>query len=491
MSFLHTPYSFWLAHSHQQFGVVHALISNIKECFLPHKVPSNYAATKDCSTAKKQKNLVSAEENIGGHKEISDSKASFGPLSHDLTLLQIERLASPFVSVAEKVKRFQTKTPERFHYQPISSAPFQDCSVAAFPEKPKPKLTRPKPPELETAQRVRPIRFRCPQGEELSHDRRRDAGKDTEVQGSSIEQKSQCGDRLVFFIILEAPSLPLLQKRAPQLPQFQEFHLKTMERAIQHSGAASLVSSTDSVVIPEKQQCKSGPGVSFTEPRPPHLETALRARPPKVKTSVELLQEELEKVPKFKARPLNKKIFCSRGDLGILHIHKRQVTTPTEFHFATNERIHKPSPPVELFRKLSLNSKHPDPGPQPTRIQPFHLLTEDRGAEKEKRFELLLLENERREQEARIPKANPLPYTTDCPVIPPKPEPKECTKAEPFELESLLRHEEQQQRMIQQQERRKREEAEMRTFRAQPIMCKYVILLLKAHTVLFIVNGTW
>jgi targeting protein for Xklp2 len=34
----------------------------------------------------------------------------------------------------------------------------------------------------------------------------------------------------------------------------------------------------------------------------------LRARPPKVKTSFEIEQEELEKIPKFKARPLNKKV---------------------------------------------------------------------------------------------------------------------------------------------------------------------------------------
>ena len=47
----------------------------------------------------------------------------------------------------------------------------------------------------------------------------------------------------------------------------------------------------------------------ITEPKTPLLQTSLRARPPKVKSSLELEQEELEKIPKFKARPLNKKVI--------------------------------------------------------------------------------------------------------------------------------------------------------------------------------------
>lgn len=57
--------------------------------------------------------------------------------------------------------------------------------------------------------------------------------------------------------------------------------------------------------------------------------------------------------------------------------------------------------------------------------------------------------------------------------IPQKPEPKPCTRPEPFQLESLLRHEEEQQRETEERQRKEREEARMRIFKAQPILKEY------------------
>lgn len=54
--------------------------------------------------------------------------------------------------------------------------------------------------------------------------------------------------------------------------------------------------------------------------------------------------------------------------------------------------------------------------------------------------------------------------------IPPKPEPKQCTRPEPFQLESLVRHEEEMQREQEERLRMEREEARMREFKAQPIL---------------------
>lgn len=49
----------------------------------------------------------------------------------------------------------------------------------------------------------------------------------------------------------------------------------------------------------------------LTAPKPPVLQTMLRARPTKAKTTAEIEQEELEKAPKFKAKPLNKKVLTT------------------------------------------------------------------------------------------------------------------------------------------------------------------------------------
>lgn len=54
--------------------------------------------------------------------------------------------------------------------------------------------------------------------------------------------------------------------------------------------------------------------------------------------------------------------------------------------------------------------------------------------------------------------------------IPPKPEPKQWTKPEPFQLESLVRHEEEMQRELEERRRKEKEEAEMRIFKAQPVL---------------------
>ena len=54
--------------------------------------------------------------------------------------------------------------------------------------------------------------------------------------------------------------------------------------------------------------------------------------------------------------------------------------------------------------------------------------------------------------------------------IPQKPEPKPCTKPEPFQLESLVRHEEEIQREKEERERMEREAAQMRIFKAQPVL---------------------
>lgn len=126
---------------------------------------------------------------------------------------------------------------------------------------------------------------------------------------------------------------------------------------------------------------------------------------------------------------------------------------------------------------------------------------QERGAEKERRFFTELMQKQFEEERARVPKANPYPYTTDYPVVqklnsisfqfqyinndedgtmltiyshimqvPPKPEPKQCTKPEPFQLESLVRHEEELQREMEERRRMEEHEAQMRIFKAQPVL---------------------
>ncbi|XP_033517416.1 protein TPX2-like isoform X2 [Nicotiana tomentosiformis] len=345
----------------------------------------------------------------------------------------------PFISTAEMMKKFHSSTREM-------SLP---CISSSTPHrKPKLTLTAPKEPEFETAQRVRPTTVKS------------SAELEEEMMAKIPKFKARPLNKKLF----EAPTLPPLPKSTPQLPEFKEFHLETMARANQNVETSSILS------MESTQSHKWKP--HLTAPKSPVLQTSLRARPLQIKSSEELEKEELEKIPKFKARPLNKKIFESKGDLGMFCNTKKQVTVPQEFHFATDERI--PPPPAnvaDLFDKLSLNSEPNEQTiPRNTKPNPFHLYTEERGAEKERKLFTELLQKQIEEERSRVPKAIPYPYTTDYPVIPPKPEPKHCTKPEPFQLESLLRHEREMQRELEERQRLEKEEAKMRTFRAQPVL---------------------
>ncbi|GMJ05524.1 targeting protein for XKLP2 [Hibiscus trionum] len=380
----------------------------------------------------------------GSSNLVSSAAKTFNKLDRKV---YVREQAAPFVSMAEMMNKFQSCT--------------RDLSLphSSLSNMPTLKLTRPIEPEFETAQRMRPVKVKST------------AELEEEMMAKIPKFKARPLNKKIFEASTPLPSLP---RSTPKPPEFQEFHFETMARASKNVETPS-VASTE---VSHQQNNQWKP--QLTDPKSPVLQTSLRAKPPKVKSSIELEQEELEKAPKFKARPLNKKIFESKGELGIFCNAKKQVTIPQEFHFATHERIPIP-PPVtvfDIFDKLSLNSESShDPIPRNTIPNPFHLHTEERGSEKEKKFVMEIIEKQFEEERARVPKANPYPYTTDYPVVPPKPEPKQCTKPEPFQLESLVRHEEEMKREMEERKKKEKEEAQMRVFKAQPVLKEDPILV--------------
>ncbi|KAH6833906.1 targeting protein for XKLP2 [Perilla frutescens var. hirtella] len=384
---------------------------------------------------------------------IVNSSSNFCPATAKTTYKEDRKMyfrepAAPFVSMAEMMKKFQSGTREM-------SLPRGSCSLSqsdaggAMQRKSKLTLTRPKTPEFETSQRVRSVKIKS----------------SAEIEEEMMAKIPKFKARPLNKKIFEASTLPPLPRSTPHLPEFKEFHLETMSRATQNA-ETSTVASFEST---ESHQWKPH---HLTAPKSPVLQTTLRARPPRIKSSVELEKEELENISQFKARPLNRKIFESKGDMGIFCNMKKQVTIPQEFNFAIDKRIPPPTAVVDLFDKLSIcsESQREKPFPRNTTPNPFHLHTEERGAEKERRIAEELMQKQLEEERARVPKAHPYPYTTDYPVIPPKPEPKPCTRPEPFQLESLLRHEQEIQREMEERRRMEMEEAEMRKFKAQPIL---------------------
>ncbi|XVE57783.1 hypothetical protein DITRI_Ditri04bG0117300 [Diplodiscus trichospermus] len=181
----------------------------------------------------------------------------------------------------------------------VHKAPKKDGTVDGKIINTKPKLTIPREPELETAHRAQ--RLRPKNGTEEEH-----------VTFVTHRFKARPLNRK----ILEAPSFPLPKRSIPKLPEFQEFHLKTSERAVQQTSAVS--ASSFHTNDADKDACDTKYN--------------------------------------FKARPLNMKIFSSKGDIGVFRNIKRETTVPMEFNFHTEKRVQQ-NPPIELFSKLSLTSE--------------------------------------------------------------------------------------------------------------------------------------
>lgn len=62
------------------------------------------------------------------------------------------------------------------------------------------------------------------------------------------------------------------------------------------------------------------PKLTLTRPKEPEFETAQRVRPTRVKSSAELEEEMMAKIPKFKAHPVNKKVAHVTYSIGLLII---------------------------------------------------------------------------------------------------------------------------------------------------------------------------
>ncbi|CAN4077862.1 unnamed protein product [Withania somnifera] len=214
----------------------------------------------------------------------------------------------------------------------VHKAPKREGKVDGHNTLAKPRITIPREPELQTTHRAQRAR---PKGSEQAEN----------LPPTAIRRfKALPLNKKIF----EGPSL--LPKRSnPQLPQFQEFHLKTSERAVQHRStvsafAAKLSSINDKVL--EKASTNS-----ITECGNREFRRFSHVEAPR--------QEEPVSTYNFKALPLNKKILSSKGDIAVFRNTKRETTVPMEFNFHTVKRSHH-NPPTDLLNKLSLTSE-----PQP------------------------------------------------------------------------------------------------------------------------------
>ncbi|RDY02719.1 Protein TPX2, partial [Mucuna pruriens] len=250
------------------------------------------------------------------------------------------------------------------------------------------KITIPREPDLETAHRAQRIRPKN--------------AAEAEVVVTVAVPRFKA--RPLNRKILNAPSLPLSKRSTPRLPEFQEFHLKTQERAMQHTSATSSSSLhfndsdkvnlvhtilSSNVNVSSHHCILSKPfilGMKFLklqllidiisnlwETEVCWLQdldkhTAFSAQENRIRDLRRIhpfhrpsamgapKHDGLDFINNFKARPLNKKILTSKGDIGVFRNRKQETTVPMEFNFHTEKRVQH-NPPIELFSKMSLTSE--------------------------------------------------------------------------------------------------------------------------------------
>ncbi|CAN1333040.1 Protein TPX2 [Linum perenne] len=188
------------------------------------------------------------------------------------------------------------------------------------------RLTIPREPDFETGYRAH---------------RTRPVNNTTELEHTTVSVR-RFKARPLNRKILEAPSLPIPKRSIPRMPEFQEFHLMTSERAKQHT---STVSSSSLHCNNSNQLFLQGNAVSVAETgkRESRRPSTFTARKQDVQSTAHV----------FKARPLDKKILSSKGDIGVFRNSKRQTTVPMEFNLHTDRRTH--NPPVDLFSKVAIS----------------------------------------------------------------------------------------------------------------------------------------
>nr|KJB51994.1 hypothetical protein B456_008G241500 [Gossypium raimondii] len=232
------------------------------------------------ATSRFQKLLVLNSNRSLGNSSVVESQAA-----------KRQKLEGGLLHKVEEVKQQTTL---------VHKAPKKDGTKDRNAINTKLRLTIPREPELETAHRAQRIRPK----------------NDTEEEHvTSVTHRFKA--RPLNRKILEAPSLPLPKKSVPKLPEFQEFHLKTQERAV-HLSSAVFSSSTHTNAVDkgfEKPCIISANGNETREARRPSFMDA---------TS----QDVCDKKYNFKARPLNRKIFSSKGDIGVFRNIKRETTVP-------------------------------------------------------------------------------------------------------------------------------------------------------------------
>lgn len=334
-----------------------------KHTQLPTGLTFNNHVTKDATKAKTKSSINPRYLRTSTLMKPTASQLAKQNQPHKVA--DTRNLLNPFAVEVQAAKRqkleggLMHKVPElKQQSNFVHKAPKREATADGFHTNL--KITVPREPELGTANRAQRTRAKETSEPECTAFRR--------FKALPLNRK-----------ILEAPSVIQPKRTIPRLPEFQEFHLMTSKRATQH-GSSVLLSSGSSGCI---DKVPNKPGTNA-------FARSTNGGPKRLNSANASEQGGYDFVHNFKARPLNKKIFSSKGDIGVFRNTKKDATVPSEFNFQTDKRSQH-CPPVELFDKLSLADLHSN---AVSLGKPPHTLSIQTKGPKENRASYFLPEHE-------------------------------------------------------------------------------------------------
>ena len=291
-----------------------------------------------------------------------------------------------------------------------------------------------------------------------------------------------------------------------QLTDTKPFHLSTDDRAMRRRSVAApqefrsaaekiygfqhktpkRFHSRPSNMGPDLSSCPKMSGhAPLTEPEAPNLRTNHIAERPKPKSTLEREVEYIRNHGQFRARPVNRKVMNSAGELGVPKVEKRQVTKAKEFNFHTakraevvSEKRSKQEIRSDASSKRSGNNRrlgHLDrtileSKPMETVRSSAKLCVPKTPNLRTKTRVRAKVDAPVAETTSKPFKARPVPSTTSVPSIPQAVggDKKLCRPKSP-ELESVRRHKECAAKREEQIRREREEERKRHEFRAKPV----------------------
>ncbi|KAG9287544.1 hypothetical protein G9A89_019605 [Geosiphon pyriformis] len=211
--------------------------------------------------------------------------------------------------------------------------------------------------------------------------------------------------------------------------------------------------------------------IRTTKPKSPCLRTKLRSKPKLLLTTEERQQQEQEKF-KFKAKPINRRIFEHHAEFGMPRPKKLELTIPRSplITKPKSQAPRPPSPPHLIKATPAPDMSAPfQPILSHRRLDPpeFSLPGEEISRRKNEVMQINLKGKKLCEENARKFKARPLP--SDSPDALPPIAPHPVTHPNPFKLKSDQRGENYQHNFRQKLNLQEQHEKQSKQFRANPV----------------------